>query len=228
MKKTKFSTEISYFLGIILLAAATTLMVKADFGVSMVVAPAYILHLKLSQYFDFFTFGVAEYMLQAIMLIALAAVMKKFKISYLYSFITAILYGAVLDGFTALANMIEYNPLYLRVIYFIVGMVMCSFSISLFFHTYFIPESYDLFVKEITGKFGIDVTKFKTVYDCTSCAVSVIMSFAFFGFWHFEGIKAGTLIFALINGRMIGFFGKKLDEKFEFTDLLPIRKYFEK
>ena len=46
MKKVKFSTEISYFLGIILLAAATTLMVKADFGVSMVVAPAYILHLK--------------------------------------------------------------------------------------------------------------------------------------------------------------------------------------
>ena len=80
MKKSKFSTEISYFLGIILLAAATTLMVKADFGVSMVVAPAYILHLKLSQYFDFFTFGVAEYMLQAIMLIALTAVMKKFKI----------------------------------------------------------------------------------------------------------------------------------------------------
>ncbi|MGN1479389.1 MAG: DUF6198 family protein, partial [Acutalibacteraceae bacterium] len=219
---------ISYFLGIILLAAATTLMVKADFGVSMVVAPAYILHLKVSEYYSFFTFGVAEYILQAFILIALCVIMKKFKISYLYSFITTLIYGAVLDGFTVLADMIEYNPMYLRVIFFIVGMVMCSFSISLFFHTYFIPEAYDLFVREITGKFGIKVSKFKTGYDCTSCIISIIMSFAFFGLWHFEGIKLGTIICTLLNGRLIGFFNKKLEEKFEFTDLLPIRKYFEK
>ena len=37
------------------------MMTKANFGVSMVVAPAYLLHLKLSQYWNFITFGVAEY-----------------------------------------------------------------------------------------------------------------------------------------------------------------------
>lgn len=228
MKKIKFSTELSYALAILLLAIATTLLVKADFGVSMVVAPAYILHLKISQYFEFFTFGVAEYMLQAVILIALAVVMKKFKISYLYSFITALIYGAVLDGFTLVADMIEYNPIPLRIAFFLVGMVICSFSISLFFHTYLIPESYDLFIKEIVAKYNIDVTKLKTAYDCISCAVAVVMSFAFFGFGKFEGVNIGTLIIALLNGKMIGFFNKLLDKKFEFVDALPIRKHFEK
>lgn len=47
-KKT-FYTELSYLLGILILALDTAFMERADFGVSMVVAPAYILHLKISQ-----------------------------------------------------------------------------------------------------------------------------------------------------------------------------------
>ena len=54
-----FSTELAYILGILTLALGTALMERADFGVSMVVAPAYLLHLKVSQFYLFFTFGTA-------------------------------------------------------------------------------------------------------------------------------------------------------------------------
>ena len=40
MKRT-FSTELAYVLGIVFVAWGVVLMEKADFGVSMVVAPAY-------------------------------------------------------------------------------------------------------------------------------------------------------------------------------------------
>ena len=46
MKKT-FYSEYAYIFGILFLALGTALMEKADFGMSMVVAPAYILHLKI-------------------------------------------------------------------------------------------------------------------------------------------------------------------------------------
>ena len=44
-KQRVFFTELAYVLGILALALGTALMERADFGVSMVVAPAYLLHL---------------------------------------------------------------------------------------------------------------------------------------------------------------------------------------
>ena len=41
-KKPVFYTELAYIAGIITLAVGTAFMAQADFGVSMVVAPAYI------------------------------------------------------------------------------------------------------------------------------------------------------------------------------------------
>lgn len=70
-------------MGIILLALGTAFSKKADFGMSMVVAPAYLIHLKVSQYLPFFSFGMSEYVFQTLILIALAIVMRKVKKGYI-------------------------------------------------------------------------------------------------------------------------------------------------
>ena len=48
MKKTMLYTELAYVLGMVGLSLSVALMTRADFGVSMVVAPAYLLYLKLN------------------------------------------------------------------------------------------------------------------------------------------------------------------------------------
>ena len=48
MQKRNFSTELAYALGLVGLSGGTALMEAADFGVGMVVAPAYLVYLKLS------------------------------------------------------------------------------------------------------------------------------------------------------------------------------------
>ena len=48
MKKTVLYTELAYVLGMVGLSLSVALMTRADFGVSMVVAPAYLLYLKLN------------------------------------------------------------------------------------------------------------------------------------------------------------------------------------
>ncbi|MBR7150372.1 MAG: hypothetical protein IKD01_05085, partial [Oscillospiraceae bacterium] len=69
MKEKKvFYTEAAYVIGILGLALGTAFMERPDFGVSMVVAPAYLLHLKISQFFPFYSFGMSEYMLQLVLL----------------------------------------------------------------------------------------------------------------------------------------------------------------
>ena len=45
-EKRTLYCELAYFVGIVVLALGTAMMEKANFGMSMVVAPAYLIHLK--------------------------------------------------------------------------------------------------------------------------------------------------------------------------------------
>ncbi len=224
--KKSFSTELAYLVGIIILAFGSAFMEKADFGMSMVVAPAYLLYLKISEYLPFYTFGMSEYVLQIFVLIALALIMGKFKKGYLFSFITAVFYGSILDLSMGLIKPLPLMGLPGRFLYFFLGIGCCAVGISLLFHTYIPPEAYDLFVKELAAKTGEDINKVKTIYDICSCAVGVILSFLFYGFGHFVGVKAGTIFCALVNGWLISQCSKFFESRFNFEDKLPYRTFF--
>lgn len=227
--KTKkvFYTEIAYLVGIVALALGTALMEKADFGVSMVVAPAYILHLKLSQYFSWYSFGVSEYCLQAVVLVILSLVMGKAKKSYLCSFVTAVFYGTILDFCMALCATLPVDGYAYRSVWYVLGMVVCSLGIAFLFRTYVTPEAYELFVKEVAEKSRVNIGKVKTIYDVSSCILAVLLSFVFFGFGHFEGVKLGTVFCAFTNGAIIVYVGKVLERFFVFKDGLKYRAFFE-
>ncbi len=227
MKKKVFYTELSYVVGLLLLALSAALMEKANFGLSMVVAPAYLLHLKISQFLPFFSFGMAEYTLQAVLLLAMVIVLRKFKLSYLFSFVTAVLYGVMLDLMIICVSFIPCEVFITRIVFYIFGLLGCSVGVSLLFHTYIAPEVYELFVKEVSAKLNVNINRFKSIYDLTSCFIAIVMSFAFFGLWHFEGVKIGTVICALLNGFTIGMFSKLFEKHFEFKDKFKLKKYFE-
>lgn len=226
-KRVCFS-ELAYVLGILILALGTASMEKAGFGVSMVVAPAYLLHLKISQTFPFYTFGTSEYCLQAVLLILLCLVLRRFKKGYLFSFVTAVIFGLTLDRMIAILSGFPSDTFFRRAVFYVLGVFFCSLGVSFLFHTYIAPEAYELFVKEISANYGFDISKTKTIYDCCSCLAGVILSFIFFGFGRFEGVKLGTILCALINGSLIGLISRVLESVFEFRDGLPLRKYFEK
>lgn len=226
MKKT-FSTELAYLLGIVILAIGTAFMERTSFGMSMIVAPAYLLHLKLSQYISFFTFGMGEYVLQALLILVLVIIQRKISRVHIFSFVTAVLYGFVLDGAIWLIAWIPFRAFAFQIAYYAFGMMLCATGVALLFRTYIPPEAYELFVKEIAAKFHIKISKVKTLYDCTSCVVSILLSFTFFGFGHFEGIHVGTIVCALLNGWLIGRATRLLEHFFEFRDRLPLRKFFE-
>lgn len=227
-QKPIFYTELSYVIGLILLSFAPAFMTVADFGLSMVAAPSYLLHLEISKYLPFFSFGMANYSFQALLLILMVLVVRRFRISYLFSFVTGVLYGVLLDGALLLVELIPTSHIAIRILLYVLGVLCCSFAVALMFRTYVSPAVYELFVKEIAEKFGISTSRFKTGYDCVNCVLSIVLSFCFFGWLHFEGIGVGTIICALVNGTLIGWIGKWLDGHFHFSDGLPLRRWFEK
>ena len=225
-EKPVFYSELAYVAGLALIAVGVAFMEAADWGVSMVVAPAYLLYLKLSAVWPWFTFGTAEYCLQAVLLLLLIVLLRRFRLSFLFSFVTAVIYGFMLDGAMACVALIpEGGPLYSLLCYG-AGLLLCAAGVSMIFHTYISPEVYELFVKEASARFKVPIARFKTGYDCTSCLIAVILSFAFFGMWHFEGVKLGTVFCALVNGWTIGRFSAFYEKHWQFKDRLPWRGFF--
>lgn len=222
-KKICMPSELTYLLGIVLLALAVAMLTAADFGISMIVAPAYLLSLKIGVV----TFGQAEYIVQAVVFLLLCLVLRKFRPIYLMSFVTCLIYGAVLDLWRLLPC---FDPtvtepgsmaLWLRILMFAIGMLLTSFSVALFFKTYLYPQVYDFFVKAVSLRFGIKLPVFKTAVDLSLLLISTVMTLCFFG--KFVGLNWGTLIMAALNGTIIGFFSGRLDRFFEFR---PIFKKF--
>lgn len=217
MKKLEVHSEIVYIIAILTLSFSVAMITSTDFGVSMIVALAYILSQKLS----FLTFGQSEYIVQGILFIVFCCLMKKVKILYFSSFLTGIIYGAVLDLWRLIIP--HFNPKItppgsfafpLRIIYFVIGALLTSMSVALFFRTYLYPQVYDFFVKGISNKFSINRTKFKTAFDVSCLIIAATMTLLFFG--KFVGVGIGTIIMTCFNGLIIGLFGKLLDKFFVF------------
>ena len=221
MRKRKFSSEAAYIAGMILMTVGTVFITKSDLGLSMVVAPAYLLHLKLVEYIPFFTFGTAGYTLQAVLIAALSLVLRKFNISYLFSFVTAVIRGFMLDAMLWTMESIIPDTILMRSLFFAFGLVVCAAGIAMMVRTYISPEAYDLFVKELSAAYGWPFSKCKTCYDLISCAVSIALSFAFFGFGKFVAINIGTIVCAFANGWLIGMFSKLFNKYLDFNIKFP-------
>lgn len=221
-RKLRISREFCYIPATLFLALGAALMSKADFGLSAVVAPAYI----LSQIFDI-SFGTAEYCLQGALVAVVCLLVRRFRWTYLLSFVSAFLYGLALDGMIWLLSLTGEWGIVLRLCMMLVGLVISSLGVSLFFKTYLAPGAYELFVKEVSRHYKLNMSRFKVWYDSVSCLVAVVLSLAVFHSLFDHGIGLGTVLVALVNGLIIGLFSKGLDRCFTFYDRFPFAKYFE-
>ena len=226
-KKPVLYSELCYVIGVILLAIGTAFNARGDFGVSAIVAPAYILHLKFSQTYEWFTFGKAEYLVQFLLLILTCILVRRFKWSFLLSFVTALIYGFFLDIFVDLVALLPMEGIAMRLVFYIGGFFIAVVAIAFLFNTYFSPEVYELLVREVAKHYKLPLGKVKVPYDYTSMLVALILCFAFFGFGNFVGIKLGTLLTVLVNGIFIAWTAKFIQTHFEIKDALKLRKYFE-
>ncbi|MBR5472848.1 MAG: hypothetical protein IKU82_02545 [Clostridia bacterium] len=238
MKKIKIYSELVYIFAQLGLTLSVAIMAAADFGVSMIVAPAYILSEKINiinigAFSHELTFGEWSYITQGVLFIAFCIAMKKVKLTYFVSFLTCVIYGYILDMWQKIIPIL--NPdivpagsmdLWIRVVMFIVGEVFTAFSVMLFFKSYIYPQVVDLFVKGIAQKYNINQNKFKKLFDMGCLIVSVILTLALFK--TFVGVELGTIIIALVNGVLIGFFSKLYDKYVETIPLFPkVAKKFE-
>lgn len=218
-RKIQKFNEISWAIGMVLLTLAVCLMTKAGFGVSMIVSPAYVLHLALSDTLPWFTFGTSEYLLQGVLLIVMCVIVRRFKWQYLLSFVVAFLYGLMLDCWLWIFSSFEAVDMPVRIAFFAAGAILTGISVSFFFRTYMPLEVYDLFVTEICVRYKFKQNVVKWVYDFSMLLLAVVLALCFFG--DLTGIGVGTVLCAVVNSPLIWLFGKLIDKIFGFDPLFP-------
>ncbi len=183
----------------------------------MVVAPAYITYLKLSEIFPWFTLGMAEYTVQGLLIAVLSIVLRRFKLKYLLCFLTAVFHGIIVDIWTAILKPIVCQTVLQRSVCCALGAVITACAIALMLRTYLPQEVYELVVKEISDKFGFSVNTVKWIYDFSSLSIGIILMLTLFSKFSFDMIGIGTLILTFLNTPLIAIAGKIFDKLFDFT-----------
>jgi len=221
VKKIRFSRELSFVLAMVVMPFAIAIMTKANLGLSMIAAPTYIISEKV----PFLTYGQTEYIFQAMVLLVMCLAVRKFKAMYLTSFLTAILYGSILDLFIWLLEPVTLTAMWQRVLVFVAGMLLTSLGVALFMNTYLAPCAYDYFVRTVVQEKQLDLRKFKLGFDAAFLLISVALTLVLFR--RFIGITWGTLVIVVCNGNIIAFLNKWMNKHFDFYDVFPkLAKHF--
>lgn len=232
MKKIQKTSELLWLFGVIFVALGVSICSKADLGVSMIAAPAFVVSEALLPLWDVMSVGVVEYIIQGVLLLLLCVIVRRFSLRYLLAFVVAVIYGYTLDLFLWLLSSVTFDTVYLRWVMLIVGDVCVAFGVACFFHTYLPLQVYELFVAELSDRFQFNINKTKWLFDLSLLVVSVVLAFVLFGDagsfdWttighrSFHSIGLGTLVTTAINSPIITLMGKLLDRFFDPSPRFP-------
>lgn len=213
--KIRIPRELMYVLGMIFLPFSVALCTKANLGMSMIAAPTYIVSEKIA----WLSYGQCEYIFQAIVLVVMCIIIRKFKWSYLTSFLSALIYGTVLDFYIWLMRDWVVDATWLRVLIFIGGIAFCAIGVSFFMCTYLAACAYDYLVRMVVEARGFPLKKVKLTNDFVYLILSVVLSLTLFH--GFVGVTLGTLVIAMVNGQLISAVFKLIQKHVDLYNQFP-------
>ena len=228
MKKIAKANELMWVLGVMFVALGVSICSKADLGVSMIAAPAFIINEAVHDLWSGFSVGMLEYLVQGTMLIVLCIVVQRFNWRYLLAFAVAVLYGYLLDLWVLILGSNPFDGVALRWIMLIVGDSVTALGVACFFRTYMPLEAPELVVSETSNRYNWKINKVKWVVDMIYLATSIILALVIFRdvdsfdwttIWYsnFHSMGLGTIVTTIINAPIIALWGRLLDMLFGYN-----------
>lgn len=219
-KKIGKMNEMAWVIGILVCSLGVCLCTRADFGLSMIAAPPYILHYALRDIWPWFTQGRAEYVWQAVLLIGMCLAVRRFRWRYLLSFAAAFIAGKSIDlWFIVLGGSAAYGSMAARIVAFVLGELLTSVAIAFVFRTSWPVQIYELLVREIADRYSLDVNRVKLVNDISLFVLSAVLSLLLTGGFH--GFGVGTVLITAVNAPLIALCGRLIDRFFTFESRFP-------
>lgn len=220
-------SEAAWLFYTVVCALGVVLCTKANFGLSMIAAPPYVLHVALYPHLPIFTQGFTQTVWQFLLLVVLCLVVKRVRINYLWCFAASFLSGLAVDGWLfVFGGGSAYESMTARIVAFAVGELCIACAVAFIFRTYVPPQICELVVTEISTAYSLDVSKVKLANDLLFFVISILFALTLTD--NMAGIGIGTLVVTAINAPLIHMFGKLLDKLFVFDAAFPrLKTFFE-
>ena len=204
-----FRGELALALAVVFNSFGVVLMLYSGSGISAISSVPY----AFSEVFPFLTLGTWTYLFQAVLILTLMVLRRRFVVSYLFSFVVGFVFSELLDLHELWINVLPVNPGW-RVLYFVVSYLILCFGIALSNRCKLPIVPTDLFPRELAQITKITYPKVKISFDAICLLVTAGMTLLFLG--HLQGIGIGTVLAALTMGQVIGIMGNWLDRHFVF------------
>lgn len=193
-----------YCAGLLVLAFGIALAVNSNLGVSPVSSLPFVVSQILR-----ISLGTCTTLVYALyVLVQMVLNGKKFQPALLLQLVFSTVFGYFVDGAKSILGDFMLPTYFGQLTMLAASIVLISFSLVLYIDVQIAPMPAEGLVTCIADKFHIPFPKVKTMFDCASVLVGTVLCFVFLG--KLTGIREGTLITALLVGRLVGFFRKHL------------------
>lgn len=198
-----------YICGIFLLALGGVLAIKSNLGAS----PISSLPLSISKV-SRISLGTAAAILFTIYVgIQILILKKDFKKIQLLQIVFAILFGQIMNFFNIIIN-INIDNFYSRIFICILSFFITAFGVVFTITANIVPVAPDGLAQVISKKARIDFGKAKIYFDSSVVVLSV--SILLVNSKGVEGLGIGTILSALLVGRIVAYINKNLKHRIEY------------
>lgn len=204
-KSAKLAARLGiYCLGLLVLAFGIALSVNSNLGVSPVSSLPYVVSQILN--ISLGTCTTIVYTVYILLQMLLSG--KKFQPALLLQLVFSTIFGYFVDGAKYILGDFCLPTYFGQLAMLAASIVLIGFSLVLYIDVKIAPMPAEGLVGCIADKLGKPFSSMKTLFDCTSVLVGVVLSFVFLG--KLVGIREGTVITAILAGKMMGILRKRL------------------
>ena len=206
-KRRIFRKAVFYLVGQLILALGISLAVRSDLGVS----PVSSLPLVCSRIFNIEMGNMTMIIHFVFVFMQFVLLGKDFSLANFLQVPVAILFGKLVTLTNMAVSPIVLKTLATRYLVMIMSVILISLGVKLYMWADVCPQAPEGLVKAVSDRFGLPFAAVKNGFDISCVILAAILSLIFLR--SLSGIREGTVIAALLVGRMAGiwekFFGKK-------------------
>ena len=180
-----FRGELALVIAVMINSLAVILMLYSGSGISAISSVPY----AFEKVFPVITLGTWTYIFQALLILSLMILRKKFVPAYLCSFLVGFAFSELLDVNEAWINILP-KTIPLRVLYFVISYLLICIGIALSNRCGLPIIPTDLFPRELSEIIKVKYSKIKVSFDVICLMITACMTGLILG--HINGLGIGT------------------------------------
>lgn len=203
----KIFIKILFFvLGVFINSFAIVLITKGNLGTSQISSIPYV----LSLIYENLTFGTATFILNVVFLLGQIFILKgKINIKILLQLPASFLLGYFINLNMVFLDFVNPDGFILKLICLLLGCVILAFGISIEVAPDIVKIPGEGIVFTISKEKNIKFGRVKVLFDIILVLIALVISFV--SFHEIRGLGLGTVISALLVGKMVNVFDKYLN-----------------